>query len=201
MNDGTIFRISFFILLGAMLVVRTAFSVRVHQQGERTMPDQQAIRHEGIGLFAMRVVMFLALVAILVLYAIDHPWMNALAFTLPGWLRWVGFVIGCLGLALLGWAELELGRQFSPQLQLRQAHKLITSGPYSMVRHPLYSGIYGFGLSLALISANWFFVAFFVLSLLGLGMRVLKEEKMMVEQFGEEYQEYMRRTGRYFPRI
>jgi protein-S-isoprenylcysteine O-methyltransferase Ste14 len=201
MGDGTIFRIAFFILLGAMLVVRTAFSMRVHQQGERTMPDRQAIQNEGIALFATRVLLFFLLIAILVLYAIDHPWMEVLNLGLPVWLRWLGFAIGWLGLALLMWAEIELGRQFSPQLQIRQAHKLITSGPYTHIRHPLYAGLDGFGLGLALVSANWFFVAFFIITLILLGARVSKEERMMVEQFGETYQVYMHRTGRYFPRI
>ncbi len=201
MSGETTFRIAFFIVLGAMLVVRMAFSLRVRQQGERTMPDRQAIQTEGVMLVAVRAVLFFLLIAILVLYAINHPWMKALNFASPGWLRWVGFVIGGLGIALLTWAETELGRQFSPQLQLRQAHKLITTGPYTRIRHPLYTGIYAFGLSLALVSANWFFVAFFIFSLFGLGMRVPKEEKMMVEQFGKEYQEYMQRTGRYLPKI
>ncbi len=165
------------------------------------MPDRQAIATEGVLLVAVRVVLFFLLIAILVLYAINHPWIKAFNFTFPGWLRWVGFVLGCLGIALLAWAETELGRQFSPQLQLRQAHKLITTGPYTRIRHPLYTGIYAFGLSLALLSANWFFVAFFILSLVGLGTRVPREERMMVEQFGKEYQDYMQRTGRYLPKF
>jgi protein-S-isoprenylcysteine O-methyltransferase Ste14 len=99
------------------------------------------------------------------------------------------------------WAQLELGRQFSPQLQLRQEHHLVTSGPYARVRHPVYTAMFGFGLSLALVSANWFFLGFFILSLIGLWVRVPREEKMMLEQFGEQYQEYMQRTGRFFPRM
>jgi len=201
MNPTTVFRIAFFILLGTMFGVRIVFNLRIRQQGERTMPDKEAIRREGIGLFALRFMLFFFLIAILVLYALNHPWMRALDFTLPEWLRWVGFGIGLLSVTLLIWTELELGRQFSPQLQLRQDHQLITSGPYARIRHPLYVAIYVFGLSLALVSANWFFVAFFLLSMVGLGWRVPKEEQMMLEQFGEEYRLYMERTRRYWPRL
>ncbi len=201
MDEQTIFRVAFFILLGAMLVMRVAFSLRIRRQGERTMPDRQAIRNEGLGLVVSRGILFLLLVAILVLFAINHPWMKAMDFTLAGWVRWVGFAVGLLGIGLTGWSELELGRQFSPQLQLREGHRLVTTGPYAYIRHPLYLGIYGFGLSLALVSANWFFVAFFVLAILGLGVRVPKEERMMIDQFGEEYKAYMERTGRYGPRV
>ncbi len=201
MENGVPFRIAFFILLVAMLLVRIVFNLRVRKQGERVMPDREAIRREGIGLFATRFVLFFLLIAILVLYAIDHPWMQALDFTLPGWLRWTGFAIGIMSIGLLTWTEIELGRQFSPQLQLRQDHQLITSGPYAHIRHPIYTAISAFGLSLALVSANWTFVAFFLVSMVGLVARVPKEEKMMIEQFGEEYRLYMEQTRRYWPKV
>jgi protein-S-isoprenylcysteine O-methyltransferase Ste14 len=201
MDTDLLFRILFFILLGAMLLVRIIFNLRLKKAGERFMPDKQAIKHEGLGLFLSRVVLFFVLIAILVLYAMDHPWMQTLDFYLPSWLRWLGFFIGLLSIALIIWVQIELDRQFSPQLQLRQGHQLITSGPYSRVRHPLYAALDVFGLSLALVSANWFFVGFFVLSLVGLYLRVPKEEQMMLDQFGNEYRAYMQRTGRYFPKL
>jgi protein-S-isoprenylcysteine O-methyltransferase Ste14 len=201
MVAGTIFRMAFFTLLGAMMVIRMAFSVRVHQQGERNLPDRQAIQYEGVVLFGLRVVLGVVLAAVLVLYTLDHPRIKALSFALPGWLRWVGFASGWLSLVPLAWAEIELGRQFSPQLQQRQAHKLITKVPYAHIRHLLYIGIYGFALSLALVSSNWSFVAFFILSLLVLGARMPREEEIKINQFGEAYWEYMRRTVRYWPRI
>jgi hypothetical protein len=77
MGSDLIFRIAFFILLGSMLVMRLVFNARVRQQGERIMPDRQAIQHEGVGLFATRVVLFFVLIAILVLYAINHAWIKA----------------------------------------------------------------------------------------------------------------------------
>lgn len=201
MESNLTYRIAFFSLVAAMLIIRIIFNLRLQRSGERFMPDQQAIRHEGVGLFIGRVVMFFTLIAILLLYAIHHPWMEALDFYLPTWLRWLGFAIGVASIALLIWAQIELGRQFSPQLQLRQEHQLIITGPYSRVRHPLYTALFGFGLSLAMVSANWFFVAFFVLSLFGLVIRIPKEEQMMLDQFGDEYRQYMQRTGCFIPKF
>ena len=201
MDTWVIFRIAFFILLGAILFVRMYFNLHIRQQGERIMPDREAIRREGVGMFASRVILFFVLIAVLVLYAINHRWMQAFDFTLPAALRWLGFAIGLFSIALLIWTELELGRQFSPQLQLRQEHQLITAGPYARIRHPLYTAIDSFGLALALVSTNWFFVAFFIICLAGLWFRVPKEEQMMLNQFGEDYKAYMQRTGRFLPKL
>ena len=195
------FRIAFFILLGVMLAIRIYFNLRLRQAGERHMPERKDIQREGWLLFISRAVLFFVLIAILVLYLIGHPWMKALDLNLPDWLRRLGFAIGGLSIVLLIWIQLVLGRQFSPQLQFRQRHQLITNGPFSRVRHPLYTALDSFGLSLALLSANWFFVAFFVISLVGLWQRVPKEEQMMLDLFGEDYIVYMQRTGRFFPKM
>ncbi|MGE5123239.1 MAG: methyltransferase family protein [Acidobacteriaceae bacterium] len=201
MTTTQTFRFLFFILLGLMLAVRMVFNLRVQRQGDAVLPDRQAIQREGVGLFAFRFVSFFMLIAVLVLYAIRHPWMRVLEFPLPVWLRWLGFVVGLTSVALTVWVELELGRQFSPQLRLRQVHRIVTTGPYFHVRHPLYTALDGFGLSLALVSANLVFLGFFLLVLVGLDIRIPREEKMLMDQFGEEYRAYMQHTGRYFPRL
>jgi protein-S-isoprenylcysteine O-methyltransferase Ste14 len=59
----------------------------------------------------------------------------------------------------------------------------------------------GWCVALSLLTANWIFVAVCVLSILGLIWRVPKEEQMMIEAFGEEYKDYMKRTGRFFPKF
>jgi protein-S-isoprenylcysteine O-methyltransferase Ste14 len=61
--------------------------------------------------------------------------------------------------------------------------------------------MFGWCIALSLLTANWIFVAVCALSAGGLLWRVPKEEKMMIEAFGEEYKVYMQRTGRFFPRI
>jgi protein-S-isoprenylcysteine O-methyltransferase Ste14 len=99
------------------------------------------------------------------------------------------------------WTQLTLDTQWSAQLQLKKDHHLVTTGPYVWVRHPLYAGIFGWCLSLILLTANWIFVAACLLSIVGLLYRVPKEEQMMIEAFGEEYKAYMQRTGRLFPKF
>jgi protein-S-isoprenylcysteine O-methyltransferase Ste14 len=196
----SIFRIAFWVLFGGVFVMRIYFALRVRRAGERVMPDRQAIEREGRGMFAVRVLMFFLLLAWLVLYAINPPWMEVLSVPFPGWLRWVGFAWGLASLGFLAWTQTALGKEWSPQLQLREEHHLVTTGPYARIRHPLYAAGLGYMTSLALVTANWVFIVFAVAVIVGLATRVPKEEKMMIEEFGEEYKVYMQRTGRFFPK-
>jgi protein-S-isoprenylcysteine O-methyltransferase Ste14 len=60
--------------------------------------------------------------------------------------------------------------------------------------------MFGYCASLALVTANWVFLAFVVVAIAAMFARVPKEERMMIEEFGEEYRAYMQRTGRFFPK-
>jgi protein-S-isoprenylcysteine O-methyltransferase Ste14 len=126
--------------------------------------------------------------------------MRSIEFALPVSLRWAGFVLGLVSLVFWTWVQAELGKHWSAQLQLREEHHLITSGPYARIRHPLYTAMLGWAVSLALVTANWVFVLMVAFTVVGLVTRTPKEEQMMIGQFGDEYREYMRRTGRFFPR-
>ena len=163
------------------------------------MPDREAVEREGRGMFATRVVMFLLLLGWLILYAIYPAWLGVLSVPFPVWLRWIGFALGLASLGFWWWTQAALGKEWSPQLQLRKEHHLVTSGPYARIRHPLYTAMFGYGASLALVTANWVFVAFAVAVFAGMFARAPREEEMMIKQFGDEYQAYMQRTGRFLP--
>ena len=200
MTTELLFRIAFWILLGGVLVMRVYFALRVRWAGERLMPDREAVAREGRGMFAVRVVMFLLILAFLVIYTISPPWMGILAAPFPAWLRWVGFALGLLSLVFWIWTQAALGKQWSPQLQLREEHHLVTTGPYARIRHPLYTAMIGYGVGVALVTANWVFVAFALMVVVGSIARAPKEEEMMLQEFGEEYKAYIQRTGRFFPK-
>ena len=191
----------FWILLGLVVFMRVYFTIQVRRTGERVMPDQAAIQREGKAMFATRVVAFFLLITLLVLYGLSSPWIMSLAIPLPVWLRWVGFVLGLASLFFWTWTQIALGKAWSPQLQLREGHHLITSGPYTRVRHPLYTAMFGYAISLALVTANWIFAGMAALMIVGIYVRVPKEEQMMLEEFREEYQAYIQRTSRFLPRI
>lgn len=113
-----------------------------------------------------------------------------------------GVVCCALGLWLFHRSHADLGTNWSINLELREQHRLITHGVYRRVRHPMYSALTLYAVGQALAIPNWVagpanLIAFSVL----LALRVHAEERMMVEQFGEEYAAYAARTKRLVPGI
>ncbi len=200
MASETLFRIAFWILLAGVLAMRIYSALKVRQAGEQIMPDRKAVEREGGGLFAVRVVAGVLLGIWLVIYAVNPVWTRVLDIPFPDWLRWAGFALGFASLGVWIWTQVALGKQWSPQLQLRKEHQLVTTGPYSRVRHPLYSAMLGYGVGLAFVAANWVFVALVLVMIIWLPPRVAREEQMMIEKFGDEYKAYMQKTGRFLPK-
>jgi protein-S-isoprenylcysteine O-methyltransferase Ste14 len=129
-------------------------------------------------------------------------WLDIFAFAYPEAIRLFGIIFNIAGLVLLIWVHRTLGQHWSMMLELGDEHSLITKGPYSRVRHPMYTFFYIMVISTALISANLFVGVFGILTWTLLYIvRVGDEEAMLLEQFGEEYREYMQRTGRLLPKI
>jgi protein-S-isoprenylcysteine O-methyltransferase Ste14 len=116
-------------------------------------------------------------------------------------LRWLGvgwFFAGC---ALLVWTFRSLGKNLTDTVVTRKHHTLVMDGPYRWIRHPLYSSAVLVVSAICLITANWFLLATGVAVLSVLIMRTRIEERNLVARFGESYQKYMTRTGRFVPKI
>jgi protein-S-isoprenylcysteine O-methyltransferase Ste14 len=96
----------------------------------------------------------------------------------------------------------DLGRAWSVTLEIRDQHALVTHGVYARVRHPMYSAFFLWAIAQALLLPN--FVAGLA-GLVGFGVlfagRVGREEKMMLETFGDDYRAYMARTSRLVPGV
>src|SRR5215217_1841324 len=114
----------------------------------------------------------------------------------------VGTVVLAMAVWLFWRSHADLGRNWSPSLQLREGHELVTGGVYRSIRHPMYASMWLWGVAQALLLQNWIagwagLVSFVPLYLL----RVPREERMMLDEFGEEYRSYMNRTGCIIPRL
>lgn len=114
----------------------------------------------------------------------------------------IGAVLLLISLRLFRLTHKALGKMWSHSLDLREDHKLVTSGIYEKVRHPMYTAFWVWAIGAAFLLPNW--VAGFS-GLIGFGilffLRVGQEEEMMKAEFGEEYEAYIKRTDKVFPKI
>ncbi|MFX0054276.1 MAG: isoprenylcysteine carboxylmethyltransferase family protein [Promethearchaeota archaeon] len=137
----------------------------------------------------------------LILYLLSPPWWVWTRLPLGELVKWLGIAIAIPPLFYLVWVHRHLDTQWSIALELQEDHKLITSGPYGRVRHPMYLGIFVYTAGLILIASDLLVFVFFAFSIWVNYRRIPSEEEMMIEQFGDEYAEYMKRTGRLLPRF
>jgi protein-S-isoprenylcysteine O-methyltransferase Ste14 len=135
------------------------------------------------------------------LWMLNPAWMNWSRIDLPDWMRWLGVSLGTAFDGLAWWVFTNLKNNVTPTVVTRANAQLVTSGPYRWVRHPLYViGLIGFA-GFALLAENWFIVLMAVMGFAVLVIRVDREEARLVEKFGDAYRQYMRRTGRFFPKF
>lgn len=136
-----------------------------------------------------------------VAWMINPQWMTWSSLPLPTWLLWLGMVVvGCSGL-LVAWTFRNLGKNLTDTVVTRKEHMLVTGGPYRYVRHPFYLAFALGALGGGLAMANWFVLLAGVIPCGFLAARTRIEEAKLVERFGVEYQDYMRRVGRFVPRF
>jgi protein-S-isoprenylcysteine O-methyltransferase Ste14 len=117
-------------------------------------------------------------------------------------LAWLGVATGLFSLWLFWRTHKDLGRNWSVSLEVRDKHELITGGVYRYVRHPMYSAFFLWAAAQFLLLPNWVaglsgVVGFGTLYL----FRVGREERLMLDAFGEQYRTYMERTARVVPWI
>lgn len=125
---------------------------------------------------------------------------EAADYTAHLWAVVIGTILFCAAMWVFRRTHKQLGRNWSITLEIRQQHELICAGPYALVRHPMYTSFLLMGLSQAFLLPNWVagmagLIGFAVLFFL----RVDKEERMMLEVFGPQYQAYMAKTKRIIP--
>lgn len=120
-----------------------------------------------------------------------------------GWLpvRVVGLAIGLAGAVLLTWSAVLLGRFMMHEAAVREDHALIQNGPYRFIRHPVYAGYLALLLGSGVASLNIFLWLLWPVSLIGILIQATSEEQLLGERFGQDYDWYVRRTGRLVPRL
>lgn len=134
-------------------------------------------------------------------YLVDPSFVQWATVPLPIWVRWGGVAAGALCPLLMYWTLSSLGKNLTDTVMTRSNAFLVTHGPYRWVRHPFYVTAALLMASVTVLTANWLIGLSSLVVLTLLAVRTPNEERKLIERFGDEYRNYMVKTGRFIPRI
>lgn len=189
-----IFTTIYFVGIVAEIIIRAPLNQKRKQE---KMSEQRVTSQEKILLGLLFIGMFL----VPIIYAATN-WLDFANYTLPAWAGWLGVLILGGAIFVFWRAHADLGLNWSPSLEIREKHELITRGIYSVIRHPMYASQWLWVIAQPLLLQNWIagfldllvFIPFYFL-------RVKAEEQLMVEKFGNQYQDYMQKVGAILPKV
>jgi protein-S-isoprenylcysteine O-methyltransferase Ste14 len=188
----TVAALVWFAGLAGWYIIRHPFERKAKKVGVR----KSLFDRRESGLLAVAVLGLFVIPAIYVLSGFpalfDRPFVPAVA--------WLGAATTAAALWVFRRSHVDLGRNWSISLEVREQHALVQTGIYRLVRHPMYSSFFLLGVAQLLLLANWFAG---LAGVVGAGVlfafRVRREEQMMLESFGDAYRSYMTQTKRIVP--
>jgi protein-S-isoprenylcysteine O-methyltransferase Ste14 len=147
----------------------------------------------------LRALAFVIAIFLLSTTRIPLRWLYRELWTAGFWPFWLGAAVTVASLLFAVWARVYLGGNWSSEVTIKQDHELITTGPYAVVRHPIYTGILGglLGTAIALSEVRGFIS--FALIFVVLWLKLRMEEQWMRSQFGETYATYAQQTSALVP--
>lgn len=176
-------------LFAGWLVWSLAFVRPSRQAADRTEVAKARSSRWGIGLVMLG-------------FALVWAYVRPAGFHKPAWSLIVSMLLAPPSVALAWWATRHLGKQWRYQAALRADHELIQTGPYTVIRHPIYTSMLGMVLVTGFCWTWWpLFVAAVVVFLLGTEIRVRAEDRLLAERFGELFAAYRKRVPAYVPLI
>src|SRR6266511_5135928 len=190
----SIFTAVYFMALIIEIIIRVPLDRKRKQE---KMSERRITRQEQILLGLLTLGGFI----VPLIYAATN-WLDFANYTLPAWAGWLGVLLTAGALFVFWRAHADLGLNWSPSLEIREKHELITRGIYGVIRHPMYASQWLLVIAQPLLLHNWIagflnllvFIPFYLL-------RVKAEEQLMLEQFGDQYRSYMQKVGAVFPRF
>jgi protein-S-isoprenylcysteine O-methyltransferase Ste14 len=196
-TNEQLFRWFFIAISISTLSISGYFRRKARQSGE-VIPRAR----EGKLVLLSRLLFSAPLYLPIIAFMLNPAWMAWSAISIPIWLRWLDVAVGLGMLPLIYWVVSSIGNNISETFLTKENPILVTHGPYHWVRHPLYTVATIWLISLSILGANWFMLAMTCLAFMGLAVPVIpREETELRRNFGNKYQDYMKRTGRFVPRL
>lgn len=115
------------------------------------------------------------------------------------WIDRLGLVLTVVGCGFAIWARARLGNHWSGGVAGKEGHELIRTGPYAVVRHPIYAGFLLGILGTALAAGEWRGLLALGLAFLAWWRKARIEERLLVEMFGDAYESYRREVRAFIP--
>jgi protein-S-isoprenylcysteine O-methyltransferase Ste14 len=141
-----------------------------------------------------------AVIAVIVILLVHGRVFRDHGLNTDPWRAALGLVLFALGLGFAIWARVHIGRNWGTPLTRKDEPELVTSGPYHLVRHPIYSGILVAGVGTAL-ALDWLWLIAVVLAGIYFVYSATVEERFMTEQFPAVYPVYKRSTKMVVPYV
>ena len=127
------------------------------------------------------------------------PWLSARFLPDTMIVDWAGLLMVTAGLALAVWARTHLGRNWSGTVTVKEDHELVRSGPYAIVRHPIYTGLLFAMLGTAILLGEWRGLSALCFLSAAFLLKLRREERFMAESFPETYPGYRARVPALVP--
>jgi len=196
MNE-TVFRF----LAGIILFTGAGISIYFRSKADRETGEKVSRKVDGSIMMNVIRIFGLLLWFSPLIYLLRPGWMAWSKIGLPDGLRWLGFGIGVVCVLGIYWLFSSIGSGITPTSATREKHMLVTHGPYRWVRHPLYTFGCLLFVTFGMIADNWFIGLLGILAFIAMALRTPKEEANLIDKFGNEYRDYMKRTGRFLPKV
>src|SRR5215203_3657991 len=172
-----IFKIVYWLAIVAEIVIRAPINKK---RKKEKMTEQRVSSQEKNLLLLLLLGMFI----IPLIYSASN-WLDFANYTLHTWAGWVGMVLIVLALIVFWRAHADLKTNWSPSLEIREKHELITHGIYGYIRHPMYASQWLWVIAQPLLLQNclagWLNLLIFIFFY---ALRVRAEEKLMIDTFG-----------------
>jgi len=204
MNGDLLFRVLFLAVFLPGTIIRGYYTRKVRAtRKKRSIKErfEDTVHAEGEACATLLIAQGVYLIVIVPMYLLFSPSLFWFHIPIPDLLRWLGVAFGIISLPFLTWVHHVLDKHWDISLTLQEDHKLVTSGPYRWVRHPMYTVHIVYFFTWVLVSASLLLLINYLLTIILIFARIPKEERMLLDQFGDEYRAYMKRTGRLLPRF
>ena len=139
---------------------------------------------------------------IIPLIYVTTSWLDFADYVMPDWIAWFGTGLFASAIWILYKSHAVLGKYWAPTLSIQKAHELVSDGIYAYIRHPMYAAHLLWSIAQILMLHNWISgFSFFIFMVPHYLFRVKKEERMLIDEFGTVYLNYMKSTGRILPKL